>query len=202
MSAGRHLILRVGAMLAVFGGATAVAGRVDDATLAAHQIGFSMFIFMALSLDALAVPAHTLVAEELGAGRREAAFEIARRSVFLSTVIGVGLCVLLAAASPFLPHLFTQDTAVADRATSALLFLAVILIPGAIAFAHDGVLIGAADYRFLAVAAVWYLLAVVPIAVVTLLVPELGIAGIWGGLLLWMILRAIVNDRRTRTVLG
>ena len=36
LSAGRHLLLRVGAMLAVFTGATSLAARVDDATLAAH----------------------------------------------------------------------------------------------------------------------------------------------------------------------
>ena len=36
-----------------------------------------------------------------------------------------------------------------SRATSALWFLAVMMFPAAIAFAHDGVLIGAGDYRFL-----------------------------------------------------
>ena len=32
--------------------------------------------------------------------------------------------------------------------------------------------------------------------------PQLGIAGIWGGLVIWMSLRAFVNDRRTATVLA
>ena len=69
LSAGRHLLLRVGSMLAVFSGSTAIAARIDDATLAAHQITLTMFFFLALSLDALAVPAQTLVAEELGQRR-------------------------------------------------------------------------------------------------------------------------------------
>ena len=56
-------------MLAVFAGATMVAARIDEPTLAAHQIVMSMFLFLALSLDALAVPAQTIVAEELGSGR-------------------------------------------------------------------------------------------------------------------------------------
>ncbi|MEZ5296661.1 MAG: hypothetical protein R2697_10450 [Ilumatobacteraceae bacterium] len=76
-----------------------------------------------------------------------------------------------------------------------------MMIPGAVAFAHDGILIGAGDYRFLGLAALGYLVAVTPIAVFTLLTPSLGISGIWGGLLVWMILRAVVNDRRTRHVL-
>ena len=66
LTAGRHLLLRVGSMLAVFIGATAIAARVDEPTLAAHQIAASLFLFLALALDALAIPAQTLVAEELG----------------------------------------------------------------------------------------------------------------------------------------
>jgi Na+-driven multidrug efflux pump len=63
------------------------------------------------------------------------------------------------------------------------------------------VLIGAGDYRFLGRAAFWYLVAVIPIAALVLLVPELGIAGIWGGLLVWMTLRATINHIRTTRLL-
>ena len=70
----------------------------------------------------------------------------------------------MALASPLLARLFSTDPAVISRATTGLLLLAVLLVPGAIAFAYDGVLIGAADYRFLGRAAFGYLLAVVPIA--------------------------------------
>ncbi|MEL6892040.1 MAG: MATE family efflux transporter, partial [Actinomycetota bacterium] len=38
MNAGRHLLLRVASMLVVFTGATSIAARVDEPTLAAHQI--------------------------------------------------------------------------------------------------------------------------------------------------------------------
>jgi Na+-driven multidrug efflux pump len=55
LTAGRHLLLRVGSMLAVFTGATAIAARIDDVTLAAHQIAMTMFLFLALVLDALAI---------------------------------------------------------------------------------------------------------------------------------------------------
>ena len=55
---------------------------------------------------------------------------------------------------------------------------------------------------FLGRAAFWYLVVVLPIGAVTLLYPQLGIAGIWGGLLLWMIIRAVANHIRTQHVLG
>ena len=202
MSAGKHLLLRVGAMLAVFAGATTIAARIDDETLAAHQIVNSLFIFLALVLDAFAVPAHTIVAEEQGRNDLRGAMFVAKRSVALSVWVGFGLGALIAATSPLLPRIFTDDPDVLHTATIGLLWLAVLVVPGAIAFAHDGILIGAGDYRFLGFAAVGYLVAVTPIPIFTLLTPRLGISGIWGGLLVWMILRAFVNDRRTRHVLA
>ena len=201
LTAGRHLLLRVGSMLAVFTGATAIAARVDDPTLAAHQIAMTMFIFLALVLDALAVPAQTLVAEGLGRAETDGA-RIAARVVRLSLIVGATLGALLAATSPLLPRAFSSDPAVVERATVALLFLAVILLPGAAAFAYDGILIGAADYRFLGRAAFGYLLAVIPVAAALVADPDLGIAGIWAGLAGWMLVRALVNRWRTATVLG
>jgi Na+-driven multidrug efflux pump len=201
LTAGRHLLLRVGSMLAVFTGATAIAARIDDATLAAHQIAMTMFLFLALVLDALAVPAQTLVAEELGHGGTGAAL-IARRVVRLSLVAAVMIAVVVAATAPLLPHAFSDDPAVVDRATSALLLLALVVLPGAVAFADDGVLIGAGDYRFLGLAAFGYLVAVAPIAAAVLLTPSLGIVGIWIGLVVWMVLRSTVNTIRVRRVLA
>mgnify|MGYP001813936278 FL=1 len=108
---------------------------------------------------------------------------------------------LLPAVSPLLPRAFSDDPAVVSRATAALAILALLVLPGAIAFADDGVLIGAGDYRFLGLAAFGYLVAIVPIAVAVLAAPSLGIAGIWLGLTAWMALRAVVNTLRVRRVL-
>jgi putative MATE family efflux protein len=202
VSAGRHLLLRVGSMLAVFTGATAVAARIDPPTLAAHQIALTMFLFLALSLDALAVPAQTLVAEELGRRALEDARMVAGRVVVLSLAVGAVLAVVLATTAPLLASAFTDDAAVEQRATTALVLLAVTLLPGAVAFAYDGVLIGAGDYRFLGRAALAYLVAVIPVAVVVLAVPGLGIAGIWLGLAAWMTLRAAVNHWRAGRLLA
>ncbi len=200
-SAGRHLLLRVSAMLVVFTGATSVATRIDEPTLAAHQIAISVFLFLALTLDALAVPSQTLVAEELGRDDRSMAATVSDHATRLSIAIGIVLALALAAASPLVSRVFTTDDAVISRATVALVFLAAVLVPGSIAFATDGSLIGAGDYRFLGRAALGYLVAVVPIAAVVLLVDGPGIAGIWTGLLVWMILRAVVNRRRANLVL-
>lgn len=201
VTAGRHLLLRVGSMLVVLSGSTALAARIDDSTLAAHQIVLTMFTFLALVLDALAVPAQTIVADELGRGDAAAAGVVSQRSALLSTGAGVALAALLATLAPVLPHIFTSDAAVIDRASSGLWWLAAIMLPGAIAFAYDGILIGAGDYRFLGRAALAYTMVVVPLAVMILLFPGVGIGGIWGAILIWMLLRATVNHRHTRAVL-
>jgi len=201
MTAGRHLLLRVGSMLVITSGSAAVAARVDAPTLAAHQIGMSLFFFIALSLDALAIPAQTLIAEDLGRDDRGAAAHVARRAVVMSVIAGVALGAIIAALAPFIPHLFTNDGAVVERATGAALWLAALMVPAAIAFAYDGVLIGAGDYRFLGRAALGYTIVLVPFGALVLAWPQLGIAGIWLGVMVWMWLRATANHLRARVVL-
>ena len=113
----------------------------------------------------------------------------------------VGLAAVIAATSPLLPRLFTTDAAVLQRATPALLILAVLLFPGAVAYALDGVLIGLGDYRFDRIAAAAVTAVLVPFGLVAL-GADWGIAGIWTGLGLWLTLRAIVNTLRNRRLLG
>ena len=205
LTAGRHLLLRVASILGVFTGATAIAARIDAPTLAAHQIVVTMFLFLALVLDGLAVPAQTLIAKELGretgAAGTSAALDLARRVIRLSLFVAVGLTVLVAASAPLVARAFSNDAAVVSRATSGLFLLAALLLPAAVAFACDGILIGVGDYRFIGRASFAFLLAVVPIAVLVLATRSLGIAGIWLALFGWVCLRAGVNRQRVERIL-
>ena len=154
-------------------------------TLAAHQIVVQAFNLLSLILDALAIPAQTLVAAALGRGSLPAAMHIGRRVLRLSLFAGVGLGVVLAAVAGPLPYLFTPDADVASHATAGLLVLAVGQLPAAVAMSLDGVLIGGGDYRFLGRASIAYL-AVRPMAVATLVWPALGIVGVWLAMLSWL----------------
>ena len=196
LRSGVHFAVRSIAMFAVWNTATAVAAHVDTPTLAAHQVLTQLFMFLALMLDALAIPAQSLVAGALGADDTEQALLVGRTSNRLSLWCAVLLAAVLAALSPLLPHVFSADPAVHSRLTAGLLILAVMQFPGAIAFAFDGALIGAHDERWLARQAVINLVGFAPLAIATLLVPRLGLAGLWGAQLSWMMLRAIVNWRR------
>ena len=196
LRSGVHFAIRSLAMFAVWNTSTAVAARVDTPTLAAHQVLTTLFMFLALMLDALAIPAQSLVAGALGADDTNQALFVGRTSNRLSLWCATVLAIVLAALSPVLPHLFSSDPAVQARLTAGLLILAVMQFPGAIAFAFDGALIGAHDERWLAHQAVINLIAFAPLAIATLLYPQLGLAGLWGAELSWMTMRAYVNWRR------
>ena len=111
MTAGKYLLLRVGSMLVVVTGATAIAARVDEPTLAAHQIAASMFGFLALVLDSLAIPAQTLVAEELGQGAGPGP-PTSPAAAPACAVAGVALAVPLAVLAPLAPPRLHRRAAV------------------------------------------------------------------------------------------
>lgn len=196
---GSHLAVRSLAMYAVWNTSTFVAAHIDTPTLAANQVLVQLFNALALALDALAIPAQSLVAGALGAGDVEQAVRVGDTSTRLSLWCGGGLAVVLAATSPLIPHLFTGDPAVRSRLTAGLVILAVMQLPGAVAFALDGALIGAHDERFLGRVAVLNLVGYLPIAALTLALPVLGIVGLWTAQLTWMTMRAAVNGLRWRS---
>ena len=197
--AGGHLAVRSLAMYAVWTSATFVAAHIDTPTLAANLVLVQLFNALALALDALAIPAQSLVAGALGNGDVGAAVRVGHSSTRLSLWCGGALAVVLAATSPIVPHLFTDDPAVQQRMTAGLIVLAVMQLPGAVAFALDGALIGAHDERFLGRAAIFNLCGYLPLALLTLVVPALGIAGLWLAQLTWMTMRATVNGLRWRS---
>jgi putative MATE family efflux protein len=198
LASGRHFAVRSIAMFAVWNTATFVAARIDTATLAAHQVITQLFILLALVLDALAIPAQSLVAGALGARSPVDAARVGRSSARLSLWGALVLAFALVALSPLAAVAFTDDSSVRSRLIAGLLILAVMQFPGAIAFAYDGALIGAQDERWLGRQAVVNLLGYAPLALATLFAPRLGLAGLWGAQMSWMVMRAWVNARRWR----
>jgi Na+-driven multidrug efflux pump len=96
---------------------------------------------------------------------------------------------------------FSSDAAVIDRATAGLLVLALMLMPGAVAFALDGVLIGAAEFRFQSILMVVALAAFLPALVFLGRSSDLGIVGIWTAIGVWMVVRAVGSLWRWRHML-
>ncbi|MDA2946398.1 MAG: MATE family efflux transporter [Actinomycetota bacterium] len=198
---GAHLALRVGSMMVVLTGASVLAARSGVSDLAGHQIVAGVFMLVALTLDALAVPAHTLIGQSLGSGDRTAARQIASRVMVLSSVAGalLGVCIV-ALASP-IARVFTTDPVVRSSAVSGLVVLGVLLLPGAIAFAGDGILIGAGDHRFLGIASLVQTALIVPMVLIPKVRDGPGVALVWTLLAAWMLMRAVTVATRSVLVL-
>jgi putative MATE family efflux protein len=195
MRIGTEIAVRTGALLGSFLVASGVLARVGAASLAAHQIAFQLFVFLALVLDALAIAAQVLVGRLLGAGDAERARAAAVRVILWSVVVATAFGATLLALTNVLPRAFTGDEAVVERAQQIWwLFAALMPINGAV-FALDGILIGAGDTRFL----MWGMLSAaavyIPVALLAL-DQGWGIVGVWCGLAGLIVARALICGLR------
>ncbi|MEX0152015.1 MATE family efflux transporter [Microbacterium sp. LMI1-1-1.1] len=178
---GGWLFLRTLSLRAAFLATVAVATGLGSAELAGWQIAFTIFSTAAFALDALAIAAQALVGKALGAGDHDSVTRVLGRTVAWGVWFGVIVGGLIAAASGVIGILFTGDAAVAALIQPALLVLAVAQPLAAFVFVLDGVLIGAGDARYLALAGVLNLVPYIP---ALLLVAAL--AGGGGGGLAWL----------------
>nr|WP_280301593.1 MATE family efflux transporter [Nocardia neocaledoniensis] len=196
---GRDLIVRSLSFQVCFVSAAAVAARFGAASVAAHQLVLQLWNFLALTLDSLAIAAQTLVGAALGAGNARGAKGIARRVTGWSEIFALLLAAAFAAGAGVIPLLFTDDAQVLDR-THVIwwFFVAMIPVAGAV-FALDGVLLGAGDAAFLRTATLAAaLVGFLPLIWLSL-VFDWGVAGIWSGLVAFMLLRLLAVVARARS---
>ena len=161
---GSHLTVRTAALLGAFTLASALAARFGTAALAAHQVAFQLFLFLALVLDAIAIAGQILVARLLGAGNAQDAWRAAVRMLWWSIAWGVGFGLVLAAASGAGPHVFSDNARVLGDSHRVWLLLGLMQPLAAAVFALDGILIGAGDTRYLAWAMAAAIAVFVPLA--------------------------------------
>ena len=125
---------------------TAIASRIGDVDVAAHQIALQLWYFLALALDAIAIAAQAIVGRYLGAGDPDATRRSSRRMLEWGVVTGCGAAVVVARAPAARSRaLFTDDTAVRDQLLGVLWVVALMQPIAAIVFVLDGILIGAGD---------------------------------------------------------
>jgi putative MATE family efflux protein len=184
----RDLFVRTAALRLSLTLATAVAARLGVAELGAHAVAFELWSFLALVLDGLAIAGQALVGRLLGAADGAGARDAGRRLLQWGLAVGAVLGLAVAAFHGVLPDLFTDDPAVVERAADLLLVVALLQPVNGLVFVLDGILIGAGDLRFLAVAMVGAAIVFVPAAVLVLVL-DLGLAGLWAAVTLLMLTR-------------
>ncbi|WP_311245596.1 MATE family efflux transporter [Microbacterium sp. WCS2018Hpa-23] len=159
---GGWLFLRTVSLRAALLVTVAVATGIGTDELAGWQIVFTIFSAAAFALDALAIAAQALIGKELGAGDELQVHRVLRRTVAWGAWFGVVVGALIAALSGVLGIVFTGDPTVAALVQPALLILAVAQPIAGVVFVLDGVLMGANDARYLALAGVLNLLPFLP----------------------------------------
>jgi putative MATE family efflux protein len=196
--AGVPLLVRTLSLRAILMIATAVAARLGDADIAAHQIILALWSLLAFALDAIAIAGQAIIGRYLGADDPEGARNVCRRMVEWGIAAGVLLGLLVVLGRPLFLPLFTGDAVVKDAALPALLVVALSQPICGVVFVLDGVLMGAGDGPYLAWAMVLTLSVFAPVA---LLLPTLGggLTALWGAMTLMMTVRMLTLWLRTRS---
>ncbi|MGN3958382.1 MATE family efflux transporter [Streptomyces sp. WAC8370] len=196
--AGVPLLVRTLSLRAILMIATAVAARLGDADIAAHQIILSLWSLLAFALDAIAIAGQAIIGRYLGAGDAQGARDACRRMVEWGIAVGALLGLLVVLSRPAFLPLFTGDPVVKDAALPALVIVAVAQPVCGVVYVLDGVLMGAGDGPYLAWAMLLTLAVFTPAA---LLVPTLGggLTALWAAMTLMMAMRLVTLWLRTRS---
>jgi Na+-driven multidrug efflux pump len=195
--AGIPLFVRTLSLRAVLVLAVAVAARLGDPELAAYQVSFALWTLLAMALDALAIAGQAIVGRLLGSGAVAEARAATHRLLMWGLGAGVVSAIVVLAAAPVLGPLFTDDATVQAVLLPALVVVAVLQLVSGPVFLYDGVLIGAGDGRYLAVAATLTTVVFLP-AAWAVLAFDAGLVGLWCALGVFMLTRLAFLVGRVR----
>jgi putative MATE family efflux protein len=194
----RTLALRAAILVTTYAATTA-----GPAQLAAHQVVTNLWGLLALALDAVAIAAQALTGTALGAGDVPVVRATTATMIRWGVGAGVALGVLLGLAAPLVAPVFSDDPVVRSAIVAAALAAAVTQPIAGYVFVLDGVLIGAGDGTFLAVAGVVQTALYAPLA---LAVTHIGTPGTGRLVLLWiafsggwLLLRSVFLGLRARS---
>ena len=194
---GLPLVVRTVTLRAALLLMTYVATVVGTVAIAAHQVAFTIWLFLSLMLDAIAIAGQAIVGRYLGAGDVAGTRASTRRMVQWGFWSGVLLgVVLLALRAAFVP-LFTEDPDVRSLLETVLVVAAVAQPVCGVVFALDGVLIGAGDNGYLAWAGIWTLACFVPFALLVL-AQDAGLVWLWWAFDLFLVARLVTLVVRWR----
>jgi putative MATE family efflux protein len=157
------LFIRTAALRLAFAATVAVAGRLGPKRLAAYAIAIEIWSLLAYICEGLEVAAQTLIAAALGGADADRARSIATRVIRWAVALGVVVGALLLSVHTVLPRVFTRDPTVRSLTIDSLLWVAAMQPINMAAFALDGILVGAGDLGFLAVAMIGSLAVFAPL---------------------------------------
>ncbi|MTE24671.1 MATE family efflux transporter [Microbacterium sp. ZXX196] len=168
----RTVALRAGLLLTV-----AAATALGTEELAGWQIVFTIGSTAAFALDALAIAAQALIGKYLGSGDEASVRYVLRRTVAWGAWCGVAIGLLIAGLAPVLGVAFTGEWDMSWLTLPALVAMGALQPLAGVVYVLDGVLMGANDARYLALAGAVNL---VPFLAYLLILLMARPAGSWG----------------------
>ncbi|OOC56184.1 MULTISPECIES: MATE family efflux transporter [Nocardiopsis] len=200
-SAGFALFLRSVSMRVVALVTTAVAARLGDASIAAHQVSYNIWALLVFAMDAIAIAGQSIVGRYLGAGDVRGTRDATRRMVEWGVMLGLVFTALVFLVMPWAWIPFTSDPEVRTLITASLVVVALMQPLSGVTMVLDGVLMGAGDQRYLAWASLWTMLAFLPFALVLPWSANgsvWGLVGLWTAFAVWILARTLTLGARAR----
>ena len=168
----RTVALRAGLLLTVVAATT-----LGTEELAGWQIVFTIGSTAAFALDALAIAAQALIGKHLGSGDEDGVRYVLRRTVAWGAMSGVVIGLVIACLSPVLGVAFTGEWGMSWLTLPAFILMGALQPIAGVVYVLDGVLMGANDSRYLALAG---LVNLVPFIAYLLIVLMAAPHGSWG----------------------
>lgn len=175
---GGWLFLRTVSLRAALLATVGVATGLGTDELAGWQVAFTIFSTAAFALDALAIAAQALIGRGLGAQDEPFVRRVLGRTVAWGAWFGVIVGALIAGLSGVIGLAFTGDPELAALIQPALLVLALAQPICGVVFVLDGVLMGAGDAKYLAIAGGLNLVPYLPVLVILIAVHPAGAGGL------------------------
>ncbi|KAH7844581.1 hypothetical protein Vadar_029654 [Vaccinium darrowii] len=197
---GFLLLMRVIAATLCVTLAASRAAKLGTSSMAAFQICLQVWLAASLLADGLAVAGQAILASAFAKRDFDKAEATASRVLQLSLALGLVLSILVAVVLRLGSGLFTDDTNVLQILSLGIPFVAGTQPINALAFVFDGVNFGASDFVFSAYSMV--LVSFVSVLFLFILSSTNGFVGLWVGLSIFMILRAVAGFWRIGTGTG
>ncbi|MDO5721712.1 MAG: MATE family efflux transporter [Actinomycetaceae bacterium] len=206
---GSALLVRTVSLRLAFLATVWAVTKTGTTALAAHQSALTVWMFSAFALDALAIAAQALIGHTLGAEDVARTRALVRRIIWWGLASGAVIGLVIVAGSPLFPWIFGTDAQMRSLATTALIIGGILQVVAGYVYVLDGILMGAGDNRYLAIAGVINIAVYLPLLwlIVQFFTPATGVCEqrwvlglIWVSLAgAFMGMRALTTGWRLRT---
>ena len=194
---GGSFVIRTLALSTVLQMAMAYATDISPAAMAAHSIAYQLWLLSAFFLDGYANAGLALSGKLLGEKRWGALSDLTGRLIKIGFVVAGIIMLVYGATYPWIGGWFSNDPEVVLQ-FGTIFWIVIITQPlNSIAFTLDGALKGLGMATFLMVLMV---VALVVFAIYLNVIDafDLGLPWLWGGIVIWMIVRALWGSLHLR----